>query len=61
MGYDLYNNMLESALSQHANKPLRGDNILNLTFSTNDGQVSNAQNLAPMIIKLFFLNINLEV
>ena len=37
MGHDLHNNLLDSALSQHVNKPMRGDNILDLIFSTNNG------------------------
>ena len=41
MGHDLYNNLLESGLSQHINKPTRDDNILDLTFSTNDSLVRN--------------------
>ena len=33
-GQDFYNNLLESALSQHVPKPTRGDNVLDLIFST---------------------------
>ena len=32
MGHDLYNYLLESGLSQHLNKPTRGDNMLTLYF-----------------------------
>ena len=41
MGYDLYDNLLESVLSQHVNKPTSGDNILDLVFSINYSLVSN--------------------
>ena len=34
MGHDLHNNLLENGWSQHVNKPMRGDNILDLIFST---------------------------
>ena len=36
-GHDLYNNLLDSALSQQVNKLTRGDNI----FSITDSVVSN--------------------
>ena len=45
-GHDLYNNLLESALNQHVHKPTRGDNALDLIFSTNDNLVSNV-NIGP--------------
>ena len=38
--------MLESGSSEHANKPKRGDNILDIVFSTNDDLVSNV-NMGP--------------
>ena len=40
-GLDLYDNLLESALSQHVNKPTRDDNILDLIFSTNETLIGN--------------------
>ena len=50
--------------NQHVNKPTRGDNILDLVFSTNDGLVSNV-NTGPEFStsdhKIIFFNINLEV
>ena len=64
MGHDLYNNLLESVLSQHVNKPTRDDNILDLIFSTNDSLVSNiiqALNSAPATIELYLFYINLKV
>ena len=33
--------VIKNALSQHVNKPRRGDNILDLIFTTNDSLVSN--------------------
>ena len=64
MGHDLYNNLLESGLSQHVNTPTRGDIILDLIFSTNDGLVSNV-NTGPEFStsgnKFVYFNINLEV
>ena len=55
MGHDLYNHLLESVSSQHVNKPTRGDNILDLIFSTNDNQVTLilAQHSELVMIKLF--------
>ena len=41
MGHDLYTNLLESSLSQHVNKPTRGDHTLDFVFSKNDGLVTN--------------------
>ena len=41
MGHDLYNNLFESGLSQHVNKPTTGDNILDPVFQSNDSLVSN--------------------
>ena len=38
-GHSLYDSLLESALSQHVNEPTRGDNILDLIFSTNDSLI----------------------
>ena len=45
-GRDFYNNLLESALSQHVHKPTRGDNVLDLIFSTTDDLVGNV-NIGP--------------
>ena len=64
MDHDLHNNLLKSGFSQHVNKPMRSDNILDLIFSINDGLVSNV-NTGPEfgtndhIIVSF--NINLKV
>ena len=33
MGHDVYNNFLERELSEHVNKPTRGDNILDLALT----------------------------
>ena len=55
--------LLESGLSQHVSNPTRGENILDLVFSTNDGLLSNVdtvQNSAPATIQLSF-NISLDV
>ena len=66
MGHDLYNNLLESVLSQHVNKFTRGDNILDLVFPANDSLVSNV-NTGPEFgtsdhkIVLFHENVNLKV
>ena len=63
MGHALYNNLLESGLSQHVNKSTIGDNILDLVFSTNDGLVSNV-NTGPEFStsshRIVSFNINLE-
>jgi len=40
-GHDLYNNLQESALYQHVDKPTRGPNILDIILSTNDTMVNN--------------------
>ena len=64
MGHDFYNNLLESGLSQHVNKPTRGDNILDLVFSTNDDLVSNVNTdpeFSTSDYKIVSFNINLEV
>ena len=55
MGHDLYNNLLERALSQHVNKPTRSDNILDLILSTNHGLVSNVYIGQEFSIKLSLL------
>ena len=64
MGHDLYNNLLESGLSQHVNKSTRVDNILDLMFSIYDGLVSNV-NTGPKLSTIDHnfssFNINLEV
>ena len=64
MDHDLYNNLLESDLSQDVSKPTRSDNILDLVFSSNDGLVSNV-NTGPEFStsnhRIVFFNINLEV
>ena len=63
-GHELYNNLLESALSQHVHKPTRGNNILDLIFSTNDSLISNV-NIGPEFgtsdHKIVSFNVNLEV
>ena len=46
MGHDLYNNLLESGLTQHVNKRTKSDNLQDLIFSTNDGIVNNV-NMGP--------------
>ena len=64
MGHDLYDNLLESGLSQHVNKPTRGDNILDLIFSTNDGLVSNVSTdpeFSTIDHRIVSFNIDLEV
>ena len=64
MGHDLNNNLLESDLSQHVNKPTRGDNILDLIVSTNDGLVSNATTVPEFVTsdhKIVSFNVSLEV
>ena len=45
MGHDVYNNLLESGLSEHVNKPKSGENILDLIFSTNDDLVTLVHNV----------------
>ena len=40
-GHNLYDSLLESALSQHVNEPTRDSNVLDLVFSTNDELISN--------------------
>ena len=45
-GHEFYNNLLESALTQHVHKPTRGENALDLIFSTNDNLVSDV-NIGP--------------
>ena len=63
-GHDLYNKLLESALSQHVHKPTRGDNTLDLIFSTNDNLVSNV-NIGPEFStsdhRIVSFNINFEI
>ena len=64
MGHELYNSLLESALNQHVSEPTRGENILDLNFSTNDALISNV-NIGPEFStsdhKLVTFDINLEV
>ena len=48
VSHDLYNNLLESGLSQHVSKLMRDNNMLDFVFSTNDGLVSNV-NTGPVI------------
>ena len=61
---ELYNNLLESALSQHVHNPTRGNNILDLIFSTNDSLITDV-NVGPEFStsdhKIVSFNINLEV
>ena len=40
-GHTLYSNLQESALYQHVDHPTRGENILDLIFTTNENLVSN--------------------
>ena len=64
MSHDLYNNLLESGLSQHVNKPTKGDNILDLIFSTNDGLVNNVNTgseFSTSVYRIISFNINLEL
>ena len=64
MGHELYNNVLESDLSQHVNKPTRSDNILDLIFLTNDGLINNVDTepeFSTIDHMIVFFNINLEV
>ena len=64
MGHNLYNNLLESDVSQYENKSTRGDNILDLIFSTNDGLVSNVNSGPESSISYHWIvsfKINLEV
>ena len=57
MGHDLYNNLLESGLSQHINKATRVDNILNLIFSTNDGLVTNTESEMAELLNDYFSSV----
>ena len=63
MGHDLFNNLLESALSQHVNKAT-GDNILDLVFPVNDSLVSNVNTgseFGTIDHNIFSCDVNLEV
>ena len=40
-GHDLYANLQESSLTQHVNFPTRGNNILDLVFTTNEDLTEN--------------------
>ena len=42
-GHDLYNNLLESSLHQLVAHPTRGDNILDLIFTTNENIITNVE------------------
>ena len=62
--HDFYNKLLESALSQHVRKPTRGNNALDLIFSTNDNLVSDV-NIGPEFSnsdhRIVAFHINFEV
>ena len=63
-GHELYNNLLLSSLKQHVSEPTRGNNILDLLFSTNDALISNV-NVGPEFSnsdhKIVNFDINLSI